>query len=57
MAVPVSEEDIVTVERCARAIGATLEDWQWTEIWRLLRDGASPYTVLAEIGLTDIRSD
>jgi hypothetical protein len=49
---PITDEDLRIVERCAQALRVTLSDEQWLEIWKLLRQGVSPYSVLAEIGIT-----
>lgn len=48
---PITEEDLARVERCARALEVKLTDDQWMEVWRLLRQGVSPYSVLAELGI------
>ena len=52
---PITEEDLRIVERCARALGIKLNDEQWVQVWRLLRQGVSPYSVLAELGIVDRR--
>jgi hypothetical protein len=52
---PITEDDLAIVERCARALGVRLNDDQWVEVWRLLRQGASPYSVLAELGIVGPR--
>lgn len=52
---PVSYEDLQIVERCANALGITLTDEEWIAVWRLLRQGVSPYSVLAQIGITGPR--
>lgn len=50
----ISDDDVKTVERTAKAMGASLSDQQWGEVWRLLREGSStPYTVLADMGFPD----
>jgi len=51
----ISDEDLAIVERCARALGVKLTDDQWLQIWRLLRQGVSPYSVLAELGIVHPR--
>jgi hypothetical protein len=48
---PITEDDLAIVERCARALDVRLNDEQWMEVWRLLRQGVSPYSVLAELGI------
>ncbi len=52
---PITEEDLEIVERCARALGVRLNDEQWVQVWRLLRQGVSPYLVLAELGIVGPR--
>ena len=52
---PVSDEDLQIVERCAKAVGVMLTDEEWIAVWNLLRQGVSPYSVLAEIGITGPR--
>ena len=52
---PVSDEDLQIVERCATALGIKLTDEEWIAVWGLLRQGVSPYSVLAEIGITGPR--
>ncbi len=52
---PITEEDLEIVERCARALGVRLNDEQWVQVWRLLRQGVSPYSVLAELGIVGPR--
>lgn len=52
---PVSDEDLQIVERCAKALGVRLTDEEWIAVWKLLRQGVSPYSVLAEIGITGPR--
>jgi hypothetical protein len=52
---PITEEDLAIVERCARALGVKLTDDQWMEVWRLLRQGVSAYSVLAELGIVGPR--
>ena len=54
---PITEEDLAIVERCARALGVKLTDDQWVEVWRLLRQGVSPYSVLAELGIVGPRQE
>jgi hypothetical protein len=54
---PISDEDLQIVERCARALGVTLNDDEWVQVWRLLRQGVSPYSVLAEIGILGPRHE
>jgi hypothetical protein len=54
---PITEDDLAIVERCARALGIRLNDEQWMEVWRLLRQGVSAYSVLAELGIVGPRRD
>jgi hypothetical protein len=54
---PITEDDLAIVERCARALGVKLTDDQWVEVWPLLRQGVSPYSVLAELGIVDPRRE
>jgi hypothetical protein len=53
---PIREEDLQIVERCARALGVRLTDEQWIQVWRLLRQGVSPHSVLAELGIVGPKS-
>jgi hypothetical protein len=51
----VKSDDLEIVARTATVCRYNLTDMEWSEIWQRLRQGTSPYCVLADMGIADVR--